>query len=62
MFAGRSQITMPFMGPIVMAEGTREQMIIGEIDLEILEVAEDTYKIRADLAKPNFHYAVGSKI
>lgn len=44
------------------AEGTHEQMIIGEIDMEILEEAEENYKIRADLAKPNFHYAIGSKI
>ncbi|KAI5853057.1 carbon-nitrogen hydrolase [Morchella snyderi] len=61
-FAGLSQITMPLMGPIAKAEGTHEQMVIGEIDLQILEDAEDSYKIRADIAQPDYHYAVTSKI
>jgi hypothetical protein len=53
---------MPLMGPIAKAEGTHEQMVIGEIDLQILEDAEDSYKIRADLAQPDYHYAVRPKI
>jgi predicted amidohydrolase len=59
-YAGLSQITMPFMGPIAKAEGSREQMIIGEVDMKILAEAEDTYKVREDLANPDFHYPVYS--
>lgn len=55
-YAGLSMITMPFMGPIAQAEGTDEQIIIGEIDMEILEEAEDNYKVRYDLTRPGFHY------
>lgn len=53
---------MPFIGAIAKAEGSHEQIVIGEVDMEILEEAEHAYKIRADLAKPNFHYAVKPKI
>jgi len=56
-YAGLSMITMPFIGPIAQAEGTDEQIIIGEIDMEILEEAEHNYKVRYDLTRPGFHYA-----
>ncbi|RPA96448.1 carbon-nitrogen hydrolase [Choiromyces venosus 120613-1] len=61
-FAGLSKITMPLMGDIAKAEGTHEQMIIGEVDMEILQDAEDSYKVREDISRPGFHYPVYAKI
>ncbi|CUS10882.1 unnamed protein product [Tuber aestivum] len=57
-FAGLSQIAMPLMGDIAKAEGTHEQMIIGEVDMEILRDAEESYKVREDISRPDFHYPV----
>lgn len=48
--------------PIVKSEGAHKQVIIGEIDMEILEETEENYKVRADLAEPGFHYAVKSNV
>ncbi|KAI5782732.1 carbon-nitrogen hydrolase [Geopyxis carbonaria] len=55
-YAGLSQIAMPLVGVVARAEGSEEQMVMGEVDMKILEKAEETYKIREDLVKPNFHY------
>lgn len=55
-YAGLSQIAMPLVGVIAKTEGSHEQMVVGEVDMKLLEKAEETYKIREDLAKPDFHY------
>lgn len=61
-FAGLSQIAMPIMGDIAKTEGAHEQMVIGEVDMEILQDAEDSYKVREDISRPDFHYPVYAKI
>ncbi|PUU81228.1 carbon-nitrogen hydrolase [Tuber borchii] len=61
-FAGLSQIAMPIMGDIAKAEGAHEQMVIGEVDMEILQDAEESYKVREDISRPDFHYPVYAKI
>ncbi|MDP2631781.1 MAG: carbon-nitrogen hydrolase family protein [Candidatus Uhrbacteria bacterium] len=45
---GRSQIALPFIGPIKRLNHNREEMFITEIDTIILDVAEDTYQIKKD--------------
>ena len=45
---GRSQITLPFIGPIRRLDDNEEEMFIQEIDTDILKVAEDSYHIRED--------------
>jgi hypothetical protein len=56
-YAGLSQITLPFMGPIVKAEGTGEQLIIGDVNMEILEEAEANYKVSSSpptISRPTY--------
>jgi len=53
---------MPIMGDIAKAEGAHEQMVIGEVDMEILQDAEESYKVREDISRPDFHYPVYAKI
>lgn len=43
---GRSQITAPFLGPIKRLDHNNEEMFIEEVDLDILKIAENIYKIR----------------
>jgi predicted amidohydrolase len=55
-YAGLSCVVMPLRGIVAEAEGTEEQVVVGEVDIKILEVAEDNYGIRKDLLSPGFHY------
>src|SRR5579859_3213198 len=48
---GQSQITVPFMGPLDIAMDNVETMLVEEVDLDVLVVAEEAYEIRSDLRK-----------
>jgi predicted amidohydrolase len=48
---GQSQITVPFKGPLDIAMDNVETMIVEEVDLEVLAIAEEAYEIRGDLQK-----------
>ena len=61
-FIGLSQVTMPFRGKVCAFEGGEEGAKICEIDYSVLEVAEEVYKVRKDLASENWHYgSIGNK-
>lgn len=47
---------MPFIGALGRIANSDETMIQVEIDMTILDEAEDNYKIRADLASAEWHY------
>lgn len=48
---GQSQITVPFKGPLDIAMDNAETMLVEEVDLDVLAVAEEAYEIRSDLRK-----------
>ncbi|PIN74916.1 hypothetical protein COV18_05265 [Candidatus Woesearchaeota archaeon CG10_big_fil_rev_8_21_14_0_10_37_12] len=48
---GRSQVAVPFIGPLKRASHNRECLLIADIDLDILKDARKVYKIRAGLKK-----------
>ncbi|HEY6542764.1 MAG TPA: carbon-nitrogen hydrolase family protein [Ktedonobacteraceae bacterium] len=48
---GQSQITVPFKGPLDIAMDNIETMLVEEVDLDVLAVAEEAYEIRSDLRK-----------
>lgn len=56
-FMGLSQVALPIIGT---ADGSftdaMEGMRVVDVDLTLLDVAEENYKIREDLAQPGFHY------
>lgn len=55
-YAGLSQVAMPFIGSIGKFESSEENMNIVDLDMEILQEAEDNYKVREDLARDDWHY------
>jgi predicted amidohydrolase len=54
-YAGLSQVAVPFKGPLDKM-GAEEGMVVSELDMEILEEAEDNYKVRADIRSEGWHY------
>lgn len=55
-FVGLSQVTLPITGPVAICEDSDEKVVIGDLDFRVLEVAEESYKIRADLEGEDWHY------
>ncbi|KAF1959947.1 carbon-nitrogen hydrolase [Byssothecium circinans] len=55
-YAGLSQVTAPFVGPLTRLGSCAEGMGVVDLDMQILEDAEENYKIRRDLARPDWHY------
>ncbi|KAF2644981.1 carbon-nitrogen hydrolase [Massarina eburnea CBS 473.64] len=55
-YAGLSQVTVPFIGPLTRMGSCAEGMSVVDLDMQILEEAEDNYKVREDLAREDWHY------
>jgi predicted amidohydrolase len=55
-YAGLSQVAVPFKGALGKL-GAEEGMSVVELDMQILEDAEDNYKVREDLGREGWHYA-----
>ncbi|KAF2084955.1 carbon-nitrogen hydrolase [Saccharata proteae CBS 121410] len=55
-YAGLSQVTVPYVGPITRLGSSAEGMSVVDLDLAILEDAEENYQVRADLARHDWHY------
>ncbi|KAF2761292.1 carbon-nitrogen hydrolase [Pseudovirgaria hyperparasitica] len=55
-YAGLSQVVIPYVGPIARLGSSAEGMAVIDLDLGILEDAEENYKVRADLARQDWHY------
>ena len=45
---GRSQITAPFVGALARLDHNKEDMLIQELDTELMDVAEESYRLRRD--------------
>lgn len=55
-FLGISQVTVPFQGALGRM-GREEGMNVVELDMQILEEAEEAYKVRMDMEGKDWHYA-----
>ncbi|KAF1841900.1 carbon-nitrogen hydrolase [Cucurbitaria berberidis CBS 394.84] len=55
-YAGLSQVTVPFVGPLSKLGGCAEGMSVVDIDMQILEDAEANYEVRSDIARDDWHY------
>lgn len=53
---GLSCLAMPFLGALGKMEPDEEKMEILDMDLDVLRIAEDNYKIRMDLNREDWHY------
>jgi predicted amidohydrolase len=55
-YAGLSQICVPYAGPIAKMEDSAVGTAIADVDMQIVEDAEENYQVRADLARLDWHY------
>lgn len=55
-YAGQSQVTVPFIGPLTRMGGCQEGMAVADVDMQIVDDAEENYGVRADLAREGWHY------
>jgi predicted amidohydrolase len=55
-YAGLSQVAVPFQGALGKLGG-EEGMSVVELDMQILEDAEENYKVREDMGREGWHYA-----
>lgn len=55
-YAGLSQVTVPFVGPLAKLGSAAEGMIVVDLDLQVLRDAEENYQIRSDLRSEGWHY------
>ncbi|KAL2208975.1 carbon-nitrogen hydrolase [Sarocladium strictum] len=53
---GLSGLFMPIAGAVKRLPLEEERMEIAELDLDVLRVAEDNYKIREDMGRSGWHY------
>ncbi|KAI1481002.1 putative hydrolase, carbon-nitrogen family [Daldinia eschscholtzii] len=55
-FAGLSQVSVPHIGSLGKM-GRSEGMSIVDLDMDVLRIAEDNYKVREDMKGEGWHYA-----
>ena len=55
-YAGLSQICVPYAGPLARLGDSEEGIAVADVDMQILEDAEENYQVRADLARLDWHY------
>ena len=55
-YVGLSQVAVPFKGALGKL-GDGEGMSVVEVDMRILEEAEENYRVREDLGREGWHYA-----
>ena len=48
-YAGLSQVCVPFVGPLTKLGSCKEGMAVVDLDMKIVEDAEDNYQVRADM-------------
>ncbi|KAJ5272383.1 hypothetical protein N7478_007508 [Penicillium angulare] len=54
-FLGMSQVTLPLVGPVAKM-GSEEGLLVADMDLGVLDIAEKNYKVREDIRKEGWHY------
>jgi predicted amidohydrolase len=54
-YAGLSQVAVPFKGALGKL-GSEEGMSVVDLDMQILEDAEENYKVREDMGREEWHY------
>ncbi|KAL9106164.1 MAG: hypothetical protein Q9227_008756 [Pyrenula ochraceoflavens] len=56
-YLGLSQVAMPFIGKLPGSfSGCEEGLKVIDVDMEIIEEAEENYKVRYDLEREDWHY------
>lgn len=60
-YLGMSRVVVPFIGPIgdkkKSMEAEEEGAMVVDLDLSVLKLAEENYKVRQDMASEGWHYS-----
>ena len=59
---GFSQVSMPVLGGYGKLEPGEETMSVVDVDFDILEIAENNYKVREDMERRNWKYTTESDL
>ncbi|EDP51086.1 hydrolase, carbon-nitrogen family, putative [Aspergillus fumigatus A1163] len=54
-FLGMSRVTLPIVGPVGKM-GREEGVLVVDMDMGLLKIAEENYRVREDMAKEGWHY------
>jgi hypothetical protein len=52
-----SRVVVPFRGPLVSMAADEEGIALTDLDLAVLGLAEENYKVREDIASEGWHYS-----
>ncbi|RMY56044.1 hypothetical protein D0865_03853 [Hortaea werneckii] len=55
-YAGLSQVCIPYAGAITRLGSCAEGMAVVDLDMKVVEDAEENYQVRSDLARSDWHY------
>lgn len=55
-YCGLSQVTAPYVGPLARLGSSAEGMAVVDLDMQIVEDAEENYSVRKDLADADWPY------
>lgn len=57
-FIGSSRVVLPFIGPVGRGCMTAEEegALVVDLDMAVLKLAEENYKVRQDIASAGWHY------
>lgn len=50
-----SRVVLPFVGPVGKM-GAEEGLLLADLDVGVLALAEENYKVRQDMASQGWHY------
>lgn len=54
-FLGMSRVVLPFLGPVAKM-GSEEGLLLADLDVGVLAIAEENYKVRQDISSEGWHY------
>ncbi|KAL4819838.1 carbon-nitrogen hydrolase [Aspergillus spinulosporus] len=55
-FLGMSRVVLPVVGPVAKM-GNEEGVLVAELDMDLVRIAEENYKVRMDLGREGWHYS-----
>ena len=55
-FLGMSRVVLPVVGPVAKM-GNEEGVLVAELDMDLVRIAEDNYKVRMDLGREGWYYS-----
>jgi predicted amidohydrolase len=55
-FLGMSRVVLPVVGPVAKM-GNEEGVLVAELDMDLVKIAEENYRVRMDLGREGWYYS-----